>query len=114
MSFRSTPIARDNFDIAMSGRLEGTGAQLQQDEGHLKVTDIVAGSASSRQGELKVGDVILRVAQGAGEPVSVEGMRFDKAVKLIRGPKGQRSASHRAQARRRYGRHSHHPRRGGD
>ena len=82
------PIARDNFDIAMSGRLEGTGAQLQQDEGHLKVIDIVAGSAAFRQGELKVGDIILRVAQGAAEPVSVEGMRIDKAVKLIRGPKG--------------------------
>ena len=82
------PATRDNFDIAMSGRLEGTGAQLQQDEGRLKVTDIVAGSASARQGELKVGDVILRVAQGAAEPVSVEGMRFEKAVKLIRGPKG--------------------------
>ena len=82
------PIARDNFDIQMSGRLEGTGAQLIGDEGHLKVADIVAGSASARQGELKVGDIILRVAQGAAEPVSVEGMRFDKAVKLIRGPKG--------------------------
>jgi carboxyl-terminal processing protease len=82
------PIVRDNFDIQMSGRLEGTGAQLQEDEGKLKVTDIVAGSASARQGELKVGDIILRVAQGAAEPVSVEGMRFDKAVKLIRGPKG--------------------------
>ncbi|MBD2770176.1 carboxy terminal-processing peptidase [Hymenobacter sp. BT664] len=82
------PIARDNFDISISGRLEGTGAQLQQDEGQLKVADIVAGSASFRQGELKVGDVILRVAQGAAEPVSVEGMRFEKAVKLIRGPKG--------------------------
>ncbi len=82
------PIARENFDITMSGRLEGTGAQLQEDGGKLKVVDIVAGSASSRQGELKVGDLILRVAQGAAEPVSVEGMRFDKAVKLIRGPKG--------------------------
>jgi carboxyl-terminal processing protease len=82
------PIARDNFDISISGRLEGTGAQLQQDQGQLKVADIVAGSASFRQGELKVGDVILRVAQGAAEPVSVEGMRFEKAVKLIRGPKG--------------------------
>ena len=82
------PIVRDNFDIAMSGRLEGTGARLQEDEGHLKVTDIVAGSAAFRQGELKVGDVILRVAQGAAEPVSVEGLRFEKAVKLIRGPKG--------------------------
>jgi len=82
------PIARDNFDIQMSGRLEGTGAQLQQEDGHVKVADIVAGSASARQGELKVGDIILRVAQGAAEPVSVEGMRFDKVVKLIRGPKG--------------------------
>jgi len=82
------PATRDNFDIAMSGRLEGTGAQLQQEDGHIKVVDIVAGSASSRQGELKVGDVILRVGQGAAEPVSVEGMRMDKAVKLIRGPKG--------------------------
>ena len=82
------PIARDNFDITMSGRLEGTGAQLQQEDGHVKVSDIVAGSASFRQGELKVGDVILRVAQGAAEPVTVEGMRFDKVVKLIRGPKG--------------------------
>ncbi|WP_035561886.1 carboxy terminal-processing peptidase [Hymenobacter sp. IS2118] len=82
------PLVRDNFDITMSGRLEGTGAQLQQDAGLLKVTDIVAGSASFRQGELKVGDIILRVAQGAAEPVNVEGMRFDKAVKLIRGPKG--------------------------
>ncbi|HEX8328921.1 MAG TPA: carboxy terminal-processing peptidase [Hymenobacter sp.] len=82
------PIARENFDINMSGRLEGTGALLQEDDGQLKVSDIVAGSASFRQGELKVGDVILRVAQGAAEPVSVEGMRFEKAVKLIRGPKG--------------------------
>ncbi|MBD2722377.1 carboxy terminal-processing peptidase [Hymenobacter armeniacus] len=82
------PIVRENFDITMSGRLEGTGALLQAEEGHLKVTDIVAGSASARQGELKVGDIILRVAQGAAEPVSVEGMKFDKAVKLIRGPKG--------------------------
>ncbi|MBF9237706.1 carboxy terminal-processing peptidase [Hymenobacter sp. BT683] len=82
------PLVRDNFDISMTGRLEGTGALLQEDDGLLKVTDIVAGSASFRQGELKVGDVILRVAQGAAEPVSVEGMRFEKAVKLIRGPKG--------------------------
>ena len=82
------PVARDAFDIAMSGRLEGTGAQLQLQEGQIKVIDIVAGSASARQGELKVGDIILRVAQGAAEPVSIEGMRMDKAVKLIRGKKG--------------------------
>jgi carboxyl-terminal processing protease len=82
------PIARDNFDIAMSGRLEGTGAQLQEEEGHIKVSSIVAGSASYRQGELKVGDYLLRVGEGAAEPVAVEGMRLDKVVKLVRGKKG--------------------------
>ena len=39
-------------------------------KGSEEVTDIVPGSASFRQGDLKVGDLILRVAQGAAEPVS--------------------------------------------
>ncbi|GAA4362941.1 carboxy terminal-processing peptidase [Hymenobacter saemangeumensis] len=82
------PIARDNFDIALSGRLEGTGARLQAEDGHIKVADIVAGSASYRQGELKVGDYLLRVGEGSAEPVTVEGMRLDKVVKLVRGKKG--------------------------
>jgi len=82
------PIARDNFDIAMSGRLEGTGARLQAEDGRIKVSDIVPGSASYRQGELKVGDYILRVGEGSAEPVAVEGMRLDKVVKLVRGKKG--------------------------
>jgi carboxyl-terminal processing protease len=82
------PIARDNFDISMSGRFEGTGAQLGEKDGEIVVADIVPGSASYRQGELKVGDVILRVAEGAAEPVSVSGMRFEKVVRLVRGKKG--------------------------
>jgi carboxyl-terminal processing protease len=82
------PVARDNFDLAMSGRLEGTGAQLGEEEGHIKVVDIVAGSAAARQGELKIGDYITHVAQGAAEPVLVDGIRMDKVVKLIRGKKG--------------------------
>lgn len=82
------PADKANFDISMSGKLEGIGAQLQEADGFIKVSSIVPGSASARQGELKVGDVILKVAQGTDEPVDVVDMPLDDAVQLIRGKKG--------------------------
>jgi carboxyl-terminal processing protease len=82
------PVERDNFDIALSGQLEGIGAQLQQKEEEIKVSSIVPGSPSWRQGKLKAGDIILKVAQGSDEPVEVTGMKLDKVVKLVRGKKG--------------------------
>ncbi|MBC6697868.1 carboxy terminal-processing peptidase [Hymenobacter puniceus] len=82
------PRDKESFDVAMTGRFEGIGASLQEKDGLIKITDIIPGSASYRQGDLKTGDIILRVAQGAEEPVSVEGMRLDKAVSLIKGKKG--------------------------
>ena len=82
------PKAKANFDIAMSGQLEGIGAQLQERDGDIKITSIVPGSPSARQGILKAGDIIIKVAQGANEPVDIEGMRLDDAVQLIRGKKG--------------------------
>ncbi|MEO6166420.1 MAG: carboxy terminal-processing peptidase [Chitinophagales bacterium] len=82
------PVQKQNFDIQITGQLEGIGAQLQQRDGDIRVTSIVAGSASWRQGQLKANDVILSVGQGDAEPVSIEGMRLDKAIQLIRGKKG--------------------------
>ena len=82
------PKDKANFDISMSGRLEGIGAQLSEADGNIKVVRIVPGSASSRQGQLKVNDVVLKVAQGETEPVDVTDMALDEAVKLIRGKKG--------------------------
>lgn len=82
------PKDKEDFDISMSGRLEGIGATLQQKDGYTKVTQIVPGSASWKQGELKKGDKILKVAQAEGEAVSIVDMPLDEAVRLIRGPKG--------------------------
>ncbi len=82
------PKVRDDFDIAMSGRLEGIGAVLTQRGGYIHVEEIMPGSPSWKQGELKAGDIILKVAQGDEEAVDVTGMRLDEAVRLIRGPKG--------------------------
>lgn len=81
------PQDEKNFNISMSGRLEGIGAVLHEKDGFIKVLRIVPGSASWRQGDLKAGDVILKVGQGSKEPVDVVGMRLDEAVQLIRGKK---------------------------
>ncbi|MGQ0829116.1 MAG: carboxy terminal-processing peptidase [Bacteroidota bacterium] len=82
------PKDKANFDIGMSGQLEGIGAQLQEKDGAIKVTNIVPGTPSYKQGQLKPGDIILKVAQGAAEPVDITDMRLDEAVQLIRGKKG--------------------------
>ncbi|MEZ4721413.1 MAG: carboxy terminal-processing peptidase [Flavobacteriales bacterium] len=82
------PKDKENFDISMSGQLEGIGAQLQEKDGFIKVTKIIPGSPSYRQGELEEEDVILKVAQAKEEAVDITDMRLDEAVKLIRGKKG--------------------------
>ncbi|MCJ8165846.1 carboxy terminal-processing peptidase [Pontibacter sp. E15-1] len=82
------PKDKSNFDIEFTGRLEGIGASLQEKDGQIKVMEIVPGSPSYLQGDLKPGDAIQKVAQGNGEPVLVEGMRLDDAIQLIRGKKG--------------------------
>jgi carboxyl-terminal processing protease len=82
------PKAKEDFDYEMTGRFEGIGATLREKDGLIYIDDIMPGSASARQGDLKKGDAILRVAQGAAEPVSIEGWHTPKAVTLIRGKKG--------------------------
>lgn len=82
------PKAKEDFDISLSGRLEGIGATLQEKDGYIRVISIVPGSPSAIQGELQVDDIITKVAQGTDEPVDVVDMRLDDAVQLIRGKKG--------------------------
>ncbi|GAB3869530.1 carboxy terminal-processing peptidase [Hymenobacter segetis] len=82
------PKAKEDFDYEMTGRFEGIGATLREKDGLIYIEEIMPGSASARQGDLKKGDAILRVAQGAAEPVSIEGWHTTKAVTLIRGKKG--------------------------
>ena len=82
------PMDKRYFDEEMSGRFFGIGAQLQYDEGNIKISTIVAGTPAWKSGELKPGDVIQKVAQGKEEPVDLTGFLVTDAVKLIRGKKG--------------------------
>ncbi len=82
------PEQKEDFDIQMSGQLEGIGAQLQEKDGYIKITNIIPGGPSSLQGELMTNDLILKVKQEGGEPVEIIDWRINDAVKIIRGKKG--------------------------
>jgi carboxyl-terminal processing protease len=82
------PEAKEDFDLSMTGTLEGIGAVLREEDGFIKVVSIVPGSASWREKELKAEDKILKVAQGEEEPVDLVDASVNEAVRLIRGKKG--------------------------
>ena len=84
------PVEKDNFDIQMSGRLEGIGAQLQEKDGYIKITRVIPGGPASLQGDLKANDLILKVAQEGKEAVEIIDWKINDAVKIIRGKKGSK------------------------
>lgn len=82
------PVDKRYFDEEMSGSFFGIGASLQYDDGNIKIGSIVTGSPAFKSGELQVGDIIQKVAQGKDEPVDLTGFLVTDAVKVIRGKKG--------------------------
>lgn len=81
------PVERRAFDEAMSGSFFGIGAQLTEQDGSIKIANVVSGTPAWKSGEVHVNDIILKVAQGAEEPVDITGFETQDAVKLIRGKK---------------------------
>lgn len=82
------PNVKKRFDISMAGKLEGIGARLQKKNDYTSVSELISGGPAWKQGELEVGDLILKVAQGANEPLDIVGMRLDDAIEYIKGEKG--------------------------
>ena len=82
------PEEKEDFDIDMSGKLEGIGALLREEGSYIKVERIIPGSASWKGKELEAEDIILAVGQAKEDPVDIVDMSIRDAVNLIRGPKG--------------------------
>jgi carboxyl-terminal processing protease len=82
------PVEKRYFDEQMSGSFFGIGAQLSYDDGNIKIASLITGTPAWKSGEVEVGDIILKVAQGKGEPVDLIGYDVQDAVKLIRGSEG--------------------------
>jgi carboxyl-terminal processing protease len=79
------PVEKRAFDEMMSGRFFGIGAQLQEQDGNIKIASLMPAYPAQRSGQLDVNDVIVKVAQGNEEPVEITGYDIQDAVKLIRG-----------------------------
>jgi carboxyl-terminal processing protease len=81
------PADKANFDIQMTGSLEGIGASLRERDHYIEVVELVPGGAAWRQGGLAPNDLILAVQQEGKDAIDVVDMRLDDVVKMIRGPK---------------------------
>ncbi len=77
-----TPKDTKDFDNAMSGTLEGIGAQLDSQSGIVTIVAPLKGSPAEKAG-LLARDAIIKV-----DDVDVTTLRLDEVVTKIRGPKG--------------------------
>ena len=82
------PQDKSDFDVTMSGSFVGIGAKLSPENDKVTVSSVITGSPSWKQGELKAGDEIIKVAQHDNPPVDIQGFELNDVIKLIRGPKG--------------------------
>lgn len=83
------PVEKENFDMDMSGKLEGIGARLQNDGEFTKVFEIMPGGPAWKGKELEKDDIIYKVAQGVdGEWEDVTGLLINPVVQKIRGKPG--------------------------
>ncbi|HEX2750076.1 MAG TPA: carboxy terminal-processing peptidase, partial [Verrucomicrobiales bacterium] len=74
------------FDIEMRKELIGIGAVLSSKDGAAEIKSLVPGGPADKSGALKMGDLIVGVAQGeSGEMEDVDGMKLQRIVEKIRG-----------------------------
>ncbi|MBI4676077.1 MAG: carboxy terminal-processing peptidase [Elusimicrobia bacterium] len=82
------PPSKETFDINMRLSLTGIGAVLRSEDGYAKIVSLVPGGPAETDKRLKPNDKIEAVAQGDEPFVDVVGMKLDRVVSMIRGPKG--------------------------
>ncbi len=82
------PDDKERFDSSMSGTLEGIGARLQKKNDYVELNELIPGGPAWKSKEIEQGDLILKVGQGAEEPIDIGGMRLDDVVSKIKGKKG--------------------------
>lgn len=87
-----SPMNKKDFDIRMSRSLTGIGVRLRRDDdGYIKIVEVILGSAAHREGSIRAGDVVLSVAQGPGkgkDRVDTVGMKLEDFRNLVLGEKG--------------------------
>ena len=80
--------ALDSFAITMNLSLFGIGAELKSEDGYCTINRLLPGGPAVKSKLIKENDRIIAVAQSNQPPVDIVDMSLNKAVQLIRGPKG--------------------------
>lgn len=84
-----SPKEKENFDLNISGQLEGIGAQLQDQKGYATIVKLIVGGPAWKSKKIEVGDKIIKIAQNNDkESKNIIGMLLDNSIRLIRGMKG--------------------------
>jgi len=78
----------DSFAITMNLSLFGIGAELVSDDGYCTINRLLPGGPAAKSKKIHEKDRIVAVAQGNQPPVDIVDMSLNKAVQMIRGPKG--------------------------
>ncbi len=78
----------EQFSISMNLSLFGIGAELISEDGYCKIRRLLPGGPAIKSNLMKENDQIVAVAQSNQPPVDIVDMSLNKAVQLIRGPKG--------------------------
>jgi carboxyl-terminal processing protease len=78
----------EQFSISMNLSLCGIGAELLSEDGYCHIRRVMPGGPAMKSKQLKENDCIVAVAQSNQPPVDIVDMSLNKAVQLIRGPKG--------------------------
>ncbi len=78
----------ENFAISMKLSLFGIGALLRYDDGYCTIESLIPEGPAEKSKKIHPQDRIVAVQQEGEEPVDIVGMKLQKVVEMIRGPKG--------------------------
>jgi len=86
-----SPKSAEDFEMAMSLKLEGIGALLTTEDDYPTIVSIVPGGPAEKTGKVNPDDKIVKISQVEelnSTPTDVVGWRIDEVVQLIRGKAG--------------------------
>ena len=86
-----SPKSAEDFEMAMSLKLEGIGALLTTEDDYPTIVSVVPGGPAEKTGKINPDDKIVKISQVEelnSTPTDVVGWRIDEVVQLIRGKAG--------------------------
>lgn len=83
-----SPQSEENFNIQMQLSFVGIGALLSEEEGYVKVEELLPGGPAEKSGLLKPSDRIIAITQEDGSTENIIDVPLQQVVEKIRGKKG--------------------------